>query len=302
MSKQDRQIVRTAPELERRLQGGRSSEESPGGSEDALVKELNQTLQLYMARTNAEIAELKKSTSGFTPRVDVEDIEGGHRITITDVDGKESFDVMNGQDGIMTESDPTVPSWAKTPNRPVYTASDVGADAKGTAATLTTEHNTKTDAHNDIRLLIVALSERVNAIANSEDTDLDDFKEVVAYIKNNKSLIDGIASSKVNVADIIDNLATNVTDKPLSAAQGVVLKAMIDAITVPTKVSQLQNDSGYLTQHQDLSSYAKKTDIPTIPSSLPANGGNADTLDGYHIRKVTNTSDTGQIGSITFIV
>lgn len=72
--------------------------------------------------------------------------------------------------------------------------------------------------------------------------------------------------------------------------------------TVPTKVSAFENDKGYLTQHQDLSSYAKKSEIPTIPSSLPANGGNADTVDGYHIRKVTDTNDTGQTGYITFIV
>lgn len=36
--------------------------------------------------------------------------------------------------------------------------------------------------------------------------------------------------------------------------------------SIPTKVSELQNDSQYLTQHQDLSAYALKTDIPTIPS------------------------------------
>lgn len=147
---------------------------------------------------------------------------------------------------------------------PIPTAEQVGADPKGTAGNLVSAHNTGKDVHNDIRLLISALSDRINAIANSEDTDLDDFKEVVAYIKNNKSLIDGIASSKVNVADIIDNLATNVTNKPLSASQGVVLKGLIDAITIPTKVSQLENDKGYLTQHQDLSTYALKAEIPDV--------------------------------------
>ena len=38
------------------------------------------------------------------------------------------------------------------------------------------------------------------------------------------------------MSDIIDNLTTNVTNKPLSAAQGVALKALIDAITVPDKL------------------------------------------------------------------
>ena len=38
--------------------------------------------------------------------------------------------------------------------------------------------------------------------------------------------------------------------------------------TVPTKVSELQNDSGYLTEHQSLVEYAKKTEIPAVPESL----------------------------------
>ena len=31
------------------------------------------------------------------------------------------------------------------------------------------------------------------------------------------------------MADIVDNLTTNVSNKPLSAAQGVALKTMLDA-------------------------------------------------------------------------
>jgi hypothetical protein len=34
--------------------------------------------------------------------------------------------------------------------------------------------------------------------------------------------------------------------------------------SIPTKVSQLENDRGYLTQHQDLGDYAKKSDIPDV--------------------------------------
>lgn len=36
---------------------------------------------------------------GFSPIVAVEDIKGGHRVTITDKNGGKSFDVMNGTDG-----------------------------------------------------------------------------------------------------------------------------------------------------------------------------------------------------------
>lgn len=94
-------------------------------------------------------------------------------------------------------------------------------------------HNTGTDTHSDIRLLIQGLTDRLNALADSDDTTLDQLSEVVAYIKSNRSLIEAITTSKVSVADIIDNLTTNVSNKPLSAAQGVELKALIDAISIP---------------------------------------------------------------------
>lgn len=129
------------------------------------------------------------------------------------------------------ETDPTVPGWAKQPEKPRYTAEEVGADASGTAVAKVSEHNTASNAHNDIRMLVQGLTERLNALADSDDTTLDQMSEVVAYIKSNKSLIDAITTSKVNVSDIIDNLTTNVSNKPLSAAQGVKLKALIDAIT-----------------------------------------------------------------------
>lgn len=123
--------------------------------------------------------------------------------------------------------------WAKQPKKPTYTAEEVGADASGTAESKVSEHNVSDTAHNDIRLLIDGLTTRLNALADSDDTTLDQMSEVVAYIKSNKSLIDAITTSKVNVSDIIDNLTTNVSNKPLSAAQGVALKALIDAITIP---------------------------------------------------------------------
>lgn len=94
-------------------------------------------------------------------------------------------------------------------------------------------HNTGTTSHSDIRLLIQGLTDRLNALADSDDATLDQLSEIVAYIKSNKSLIDAITTSKVNVSDIVDNLTTNVTNKPLSAAQGVALKSLIDAITIP---------------------------------------------------------------------
>lgn len=107
-------------------------------------------------------------------------------------------------------------------------ASDVGADASGTAATAVSKHNTNTEAHNDIRLELQRLNGIINDILDSEDPNLDEMHEVVAYIKSNKTLIEAITDAKVNVVDIIDNLFTNVANRPLSAAQGVVIKGLID--------------------------------------------------------------------------
>lgn len=116
-----------------------------------------------------------------------------------------------------------------------YTASEINqklgaVDNKLDASALST-HNTSTVSHNDIRELISGLSIRLNTVANSDDTTLDQMSEIVAYIKANKGLIDGITTSKVNVADIVDNLTTSVSNKPLSAKQGVALKSLIDTLT-----------------------------------------------------------------------
>lgn len=90
------------------------------------------------------------------------------------------------------------------------------------------EHNTSTESHNDIRLLIEDLATRLNALANSDDTTLDQMAELVAYIKDNRELIEQITTEKVSVTDIVNNLTTNVSNKPLSAAMGVELKAQAD--------------------------------------------------------------------------
>ena len=92
------------------------------------------------------------------------------------------------------------------------------------------EHNTSTTSHSDIRELISGLTTRLNTLADSDDTTLDQMSEIVAYIKSNKSLIDGITTNKINVADIVDNLTTSSTTKVLSAKQGVAIKSLIDAL------------------------------------------------------------------------
>lgn len=190
-----------------------------------------------------------------------------------------------GGGGITEETDPTVPAWAKEPTKPTYTAVEVGADASGTAEAKVSVHNTAVDAHSDIRLLVQELTTRLNALADSDDDTLDQMSEIVAYIKSNKSLIDAITTQKVSVTDIIDNLTTNVANKPLSAAQGVALKALIDGITIPETLPNPQKIifTGAVTAEYDGSSQ-QTINIPTggsdpytlpIMSSTQLGGGKA---------------------------
>lgn len=70
---------------------------------------------------------------GVSPTVAVTDIPGGHRVTITDVDGSRSFDVMDGKDGTGGGSETAgVTSFngrdgAVIPREGDYTAAMVGA-------------------------------------------------------------------------------------------------------------------------------------------------------------------------------
>lgn len=204
--------------------------------------------------------------------------------------GNKTSDELNLQpkgNYLTSETDPTVPSWAKNLTKPSYTATEVGADASGTAGAKVSEHNTAADAHSDIRLLVHGLTDRLNTLADSDDDTLNQMSEIVAYIKSNKTLIDGITTGKVNVTDIIDNLTTNVANKPLSAAQGVALKALIDGITIPETLPNPQKliFSGATTGEYDGSSEL----TVNIPES--SGGGSGLPLGGTEGQVLTKNSD-----------
>lgn len=68
-----------------------------------------------------------------------------------------------------TETDPTVPAWAKEPTKPSYTASEVGADVSGTAESFVSSHNSSNTAHEDIREEIGQLSEDIQTLSAKQD-------------------------------------------------------------------------------------------------------------------------------------
>lgn len=232
------------------------------------------------------IEGLAKSEDIPTKPEDIGAQPAGNYLTkapVTTVNGK-TGDVQLDAADVGARPDTWVPTAQEVgalPNTytpPNQTAEQVGADPKGTAEGTVSAHNTSSDAHNDIRQELAAINARLTAFFDSDNQTLDELSEIVAYITSNKSLIDAITTSKVSVADIVNSLTTNVANKPLSAAQGVAIKALIDNLSaslanyqpkgnyalesaVPTKVSQLTNDKGYLTQHQDISGKADKDQV-----------------------------------------
>jgi hypothetical protein len=223
------------------------------------------------AETKADNAQTK-ADSAYTLASGAGSVASGAKTTAEDALAKGNALEKNKQDKL---SDEQIESINDIPNiKKDYAKTD---DVNGKVA----EHNTSDESHNDIRLLIQGLTNRLNAIADSEDVDLDQLSEVVDYIKNNKDLIDGITTSKVNVADIVDNLTTNLGNRPLSAKQGVILKGLIDSIVVPTLLSQLGQDATHrLVTDAEKQTWNNKSDFGGKFSDLT---NKPTTLDGYGI-------------------
>ena len=142
-----------------------------------------------------------------------------------------------------TETDPTVPAWAKSATKPSYTASEVGA---------------------------VPTTRKVNGKALSADISLG-AGDVGALPSNTHIPADQVQSNwnETNTSSkaYIQNKPTipaaqvNADWNATSGVSRILNKPTIP--TVPTNVSSLTNDAGYLTQHQSLANYYTKSEIDT---------------------------------------
>lgn len=92
-----------------------------------------------------------------------------------------------------------------------------------------------------------------------------------------------------------------LSDTSINPVQNKGVKAAIDSVaaSVPTKVSDLPNDAGYLTQHQSLADYAKTSVANTWTAAQTLNF-----LSVYHekypIYIVTGTNDTPSISAMMY--
>ena len=112
-------------------------------------------------------------------------------------------------------------------------------------------HNNDTSAHSYIQGLISELDERLDAFLGDGDAAAA-LSDLLEYLQNNGDLIESLDTNKINYSDIVDNLTTVATDKPLSANQGVQLAASIEAMrgemsdVVDVKLETIEADLGEL--------------------------------------------------------
>lgn len=103
----------------------------------------------------------------------------------------------------------------------ISTIQTAGYQTGAQVNTAISTHDASTKAHSDIREAISTLQIRLNTVADSDDTTLDQLSEIVAYIKNNKSLIDGVTTSKVNNSDMVvwtDDELTSIVNAAFNPA------------------------------------------------------------------------------------
>lgn len=79
------------------------------------------------------------------------------------------------------------------------------------------------DTLGKLRTLISGLQ----SLVSSTDVNLDTVQEIVTALKADETLLASVTTSKVNVADVVNNLTSTSATAPLAAAQG---KALSDAI------------------------------------------------------------------------
>ncbi len=105
-------------------------------------------------------------------------------------------------------------------------------------------------------------NDRIDALEEAQDPDA--IKNAVEdYLKENPVVTDEKDPTVPNWA--------KQPEKPKYTAKEVgALPSDTKIPTVPTNVSAFKNDAGYLTEHQDLSGYAKNEDIPKKPEDIGA--------------------------------
>lgn len=255
-----------------------------------------------------------KGVDYFTQE-DINDIVSQIETKDIDLDGYATKDYVDEAVSgvVVSETDPTVPGWAKQPNKPTYTASEVGA--------LPADTQLFSGNYEDLsnKPTIPTVPSNVSAFTND-----------AGYLTSHQSLTDYATKAYVDdaIADIPAGGITVETDPTVPSwakqatkptytanevgalpADTVLFSGSYNDLTdkptipeVPANVSAFTNDAGYLTSHQSLTDYATKSYVETairgaesgllkrsVVQALPVSDIDEDTI--YMVAKTGSTGD-----------
>lgn len=176
-----------------------------------------------------------------------------------------------------TETDPTVPSWAKQPTKPTYTLEELGAESAGAAADALLNAKEYTDG-------------RLNIILEGADPSYNTFKELSDAILAQNTTIGGINTEISSVKNTLNSKAdkSELFSKDYNDLINTPNIPSIEGLATETWVQQqIAAIPGV-----DLSGYALKTEIPDVSTFVTKEEGK-----GLSTNDFTN-SDKSKLDSL----
>lgn len=168
------------------------------------------------------------------------------------------------------ETDPTVPLWAKQPNKPTYTLAELGAETMGAAATALLDANSYTDR-------------RFETILDDADPLYNTFKK----------LSDAILAQGTNIGEVRIELNSKADKSELFSKD---YRDLINTPNIPS-IEGLASETWVLQQIDaipsvDLSGYALVSDIPDVSNFVEKQEGKGLSSNDYTIE------DKQKLGSL----
>lgn len=136
-------------------------------------------------------------------------------------------------------------------------------EEKASAAQLQANKDKIAECERNIKAAVT----RIDNIIGSAPENFDTLKEVSEWIEAHGADFTALKNSVDNLPDINETLQSYVTSSALNER----LNDYASKSEIPTATSQLTNDSGFLTEHQDISGLATNQRVQEISDSIPAN-------------------------------